>query len=148
MSFGWINLINMVAVICLIIINVVAVKKNIAGDFSSKYWVINIFEQIGRYGGMVLMVIPFAVQNWEFGFHSVTSMIIWLCLTIILLMIYAILWTVKSKGGRAALYGLAIVPVCLFLMNGILLHHILLIIVALIFGVCHIMIVHEENRFS
>lgn len=144
MSFGWINLANATSVVCLIIINIMAAKKNIAGDFKSKYRIINFFEQVGRYGCMFLMVIPFAIQNWEFGFHSITGMIIWLCLTMILLIIYAFLWTIKVKGGKATLYGLAIIPICLFLTNGILLHHIFLTVFALIFGVCHITIVKEN----
>lgn len=146
MSFGWINLINIATVICLIVINIIAVKKNIAGDFSSKYPIINIFEQIGRYGCMALMIIPFAVKNLEFGFNSIISMTIWICLTIVLLIIYAILWSVKSKGIKAVIYGLAIIPICIFVINGIILHHILLIIAALIFGVCHIIIVNENTN--
>ncbi|MGF6376543.1 hypothetical protein M2140_001620 [Clostridiales Family XIII bacterium PM5-7] len=144
MSFGWINLINTLAVICLILINIIAMKKNIAGDFSSKNRIINVLEQLGRYGCMAMMVIPLTFANWEFGFSSVAEMLIWIFLTIVLLIVYAVLWIRKSKGGSAIFYGLAIVPVCLFLMNGILLRHIMLVIFALIFGVCHLMIVREN----
>ncbi|MCP1103326.1 hypothetical protein M2454_001413 [Aequitasia blattaphilus] len=145
MGFGWINFINGVAVTCLIIINIIAVRKNIAGSFSSKYHLINIFEQIGRYGCMVFMIIPLAVPHWQFGFSSVKYMILWFCLTVVLLTIYAVLWTTKTKGKKETLYGLAIVPVCLFLMNGILLRHIFLTAFSLLFGFCHLLIVKENT---
>lgn len=144
MSFGWINLVNTISVTCLIVINILAAKKNIAGSFSSKYRLINIFEQVGRYGCMVFMILPLAVQNFEFGFSSSIKMIVWLCLTIVLLLAYAILWIIKTKSGRVVLFGLAIIPVCLFLINGILLQHILLILFAFIFGIFHIIIVYEN----
>ena len=49
MEFGWINVINLTAVMLIIIINIVAFKTGVAEDFNSKYRVINILEQIGRY---------------------------------------------------------------------------------------------------
>jgi hypothetical protein len=54
----------------------------------------------------------------------------------------------KREGSICILYGLAIVPVILFLMNGILLRHIALILVSLMFGVCHLMIVWENFNLS
>ena len=47
--------------------------------------------------------------------------------------------------SSTTLYGLAIVPVILFLMNGILLRHYALIAASLLFGACHLMVVQENQ---
>ena len=144
MSFGWINWINTAAVVCLILINVIVAQKGLSDSFSSKHMTVNILEQIGRYGCMALMILPIGVRNWKFGFGSVTEMLLWISLTIVLLGIYGLLWFRKAKGGAGILYGLAIVPVILFLMNGILLQHPALVVASLVFGVCHFLIVKEN----
>ena len=58
MEFGWINGINLTVVILLILINIVAFKTGAAEGFSSKFQIINVLEQIGRYGCMIFMVLP------------------------------------------------------------------------------------------
>ena len=144
MSFGWINWINMAAVACLILINMIVARKGLSDSFNSKHLTINILEQIGRYGCILLMILPVFTQGWKFGFESVEEMLIWACLTILLLVIYGILWVKKADGKVGILYGLAIIPVALFLMNGILLRHPALVAVSLIFGVSHLLIVREN----
>ena len=144
MSFGWINGINLLAVACLILINIVALRKGLAGDFRSKYLVVNILEQIGRYGCMTFMILPIFTDGWKFGFKSVPEMLIWACTTIVLLICYIILWVKKARGGRGVLYGLAIVPVILFFLNGVLLRHFALVITSLVFGTFHLEIVWEN----
>ncbi len=144
MNFNWINWGNMAVVAFLIVINMIAVRKEISESFCSKYSVINIFEQIGRYASMALMIFPIFTRGWEFGFASVMEMIIWVCATVLLLVIYGLLWIKKSAGGVGILYGLAIVPVLLFLLNGILLRHFTLVVASLIFGAFHLAIVKEN----
>lgn len=146
MQFNWINWINLAAVVCLIFINIVAAKKNVAGSFSSQSAAVNIFEQIGRYGCMLFMFLPVLVKGWEFGFVSVAEMMVWICSTILLLVVYTILWICKGcgKGGKRVLYGLAVVPALLFLANGILLRHVALILCVLIFFAFHIKITKEN----
>ena len=144
MSFSWINWINMAAVVCLILINVIVARKGLSDSFSSKHMTVNILEQIGRYGCMALMILPIGVRNWKFGFGSVMEMLLWVSLTTLLLGIYIFLWIKKANGGVGILYGLAIVPTILFLLNGILLRHLALVVVALIFGIFHFIIVKEN----
>lgn len=144
MSFGWINWINIVVVACLILINIIAARKGQYNSFSSKYLTVNILEQIGRYGCLALMILPIFVKDWKFGFGSVMEMLLWVCLSILLLGIYFFLWIKKANGGAGILYGLAIVPVILFLMNGILLRHPALVVAALVFGFFHFIIVKEN----
>ena len=144
MSFSWINWINMAAVVWLILINMIVARKGLSDSFNSKYLIVNIFEQIGRYACMALMILPIFTKGWKFGFDSVTEMLIWICATILLLVIYSFLWVKKANGGAFILYGLVFVPVILFLLNGILLRHPALIVASLLFGVFHFLIVKEN----
>lgn len=144
MDFGWINCVNIAAVVCLIAINVIAARKGASEDFHSKYQTINIFEQVGRYGSIVFMIFPAFTKGWKFGFMSVSQMFGWMCGTVLLLVVYGLLWIKKPAGGVGILYGLAIIPVILFLLNGILLRHPALVVTSLIFGVFHIAIVKEN----
>ena len=144
MSFGWINWINIVAVVYLIVINMIVAGKGLADSFNSKHLAVNIFEQIGRYGCMVFMILPVFTDGWKFDFKSVPEMLIWAFTTILLLTCYIILWVKKERGGKGVLYGLAIVPVVLFLVNGVLLRHLALVVTSLIFGIFHLAIVREN----
>lgn len=144
MRFDWINWINTAVVAYLILINSIFAKKGQSDNFSSKYLTVNILEQIGRYGSIALMILPIFVSNGKFGFGSVTEMLLWVCLTILLLLIYSVLWLKKAKGSAGILYGLAIIPVVLFLMNGILLRHPALVVASLVFGIFHCIIVKEN----
>ncbi len=144
MRFNWINWINMSAVVWLILINMIVARKGLSDSFNSKHLIVNILEQIGRYGCMALMILPIFTSGWKFGFNSVTEMLVWICLTILLLAIYSFLWTKKANGGVFVLYGLAFVPAVLFLLNGILLGHPALVVASLIFGVSHFFI-DKEN---
>lgn len=144
MDFGWINWVNIVAVVLLIVINVIAARKGVSEDFCSKYQTINIFEQVGRYGSMAFMIFPVFTKGWKFGFMSVMEMLVWVCSTVLLLAVYGLLWIKKPAGGVSVLYGLAIIPVILFLLNGILLRHPALVVASLIFGAFHIAIVKEN----
>lgn len=142
MKFGWINWVNAVVVFYLIAVNLAAAKKGIADDLKSDYFLVNLMEQVGRYGCMIFMVFP-AVKGWKFGFSSVAGMFVWLCATVVLPVIYSILWLKKRQGSRTVLYGLVLVPAFLFLINGCLLHHLLLMICSLIFGAFHLRICAE-----
>ncbi|MCM1327665.1 MAG: hypothetical protein NC249_13735 [Lachnoclostridium sp.] len=92
---------------------------------------------------MALMILPVFTKGWKFGFRSGLGMFIWVGGSVLLLVIYGLLWLKKSTGGVGILYGLAVVPVILFLLNGILLRHFTLVAASLIFGICHVAIVKE-----
>lgn len=144
MTFGWINAINAAAVMWLVVVNMVVAKRGIAGSMESARPLTNVFEQVGRYACMAFMLFPVATNGWKFGFRTVAEMFSWLGLTVVLLVVYTFLWTRKKSGGKAVLYGLAIVPAGLFFINGILLRHWLLLVSALVFGICHLRIVREN----
>lgn len=145
MHFGWINAVNAFAVVFLIVVNLIAFRRGIAGNFKSRHAVVNVLEQIGRYGCMALMVLPLTA-GWEFGFSSERRMVAHLLSTALLLAVYALLWLFKRSGKTAVLYGLAAIPPMLFLLNGLLLRHHALTAFALLFGAAHLWIVTENTR--
>ena len=144
MSFGWINAVNAVFVVLLILISVIGQKKSGLPPMQSKHTLMNAGEQVGRYACMALLIVPL-LPGWEFGFPSSTAMVMWLILPPLLLVCYAILWTQTKRGSRV-LYGLAIVPAVLFLVCSLLLRHWALVAAALLFGVTHALIVRETTE--
>lgn len=144
MHFNWINGVNTAVVAWLVLVNVIAARQGLSDSFDSRHLLVNILEQIGRYGCMALMILPAFTRGWEFGFASETEMLVWICLTVLLSVIYGFLWLKKANGGAAVLYGLAIVPAVLFFLNGVLLRHPALVAASLIFWVFHFLIVKEN----
>ena len=144
MRFNWINWINMAAVVWLVLINVIVARKGLSDSYNNKHSIVNILEQIGRYGCMVLMILPVFTSGWKFGFDSVVEMLIWISLTILLLAIYSFFWVKKANGNVFVFYGLALVPTVLFLLNGIILRHPALVVASLVFGIFHFLIVKEN----
>ena len=144
MMFGWINAMNAVFVVLLIVISAVGQKKSGLPGMKSSSLILNITEQVGRYACMALMILPL-LPGLEFGFSSVGTMVVWMALSSLLLTGYALLWTQTKRGG-AVFYGLAILPALLFLFCGILLRHWALVGAAVLFGVSHTLIVQETLR--
>ena len=141
MHFGWINAANAAFVVDLIVMSALGQKKSGLAPMKSEHTVLNVLEQIGRYGAMALMVLPLA-PGLEFGFASSGAMVAWLLSSLALLAVYTLLWTQTKKGGWV-LYGLAVVPALLFLCCGVLLRHWALVAAAVLFGVSHTLIVRE-----
>ncbi len=141
MTFGWINLVNAVFAVNLIVMSVLGQKKSGLPPMQSKHTLLNVFEQVGRYACLALLVLPL-LPGLQFGFASSGAMVLWLIGALVLLLTYTVLWTQAKRGG-AVLYGLATVPTVLFLLVGVLLRHWVLVGAAVLFGVCHTLIVRE-----
>lgn len=141
MTFGWINLVNAAFVVALVTMSVRGQKKSGLPPMQSRRKLLNLFEQIGRYACMALMILPL-LPGFKFGFASVGAMVGWLIGSLVLLSVYTVLWT-QVKRGEGVLYGLAFVPALLFLCCGVLLRHWVLVAAAVMFGVSHTLIVRE-----
>ena len=97
----------------------------------------NKLEQIGRYGCMFLMI--FNIGILEFSFSSIGMFLFYTVGNVVLLIAYWIIWMLFfQKQDNWKRMALAIIPTVLFLMSGMALRHILLIIMAVIFGIGHI----------
>lgn len=143
MEFGWINLFGAAVVIFLMIPNIIYAVRNRdeKNRCTNKY--MNIMEQIGRYGCIVLMWLPLFV--WKFEFDSVFEMIIYIVGNCLLLTMY---WFVFSqylnyKNVNHVLV-LAVLPACIFFLSGFLLKHWLLLCFACLFTVGHIYVTKKN----
>ena len=142
MTFGWINLVNAAFVATLVTVSVLGQKKSGLPPMQSRCKLMNLLEQIGRYVCMAMMIFPL-LPGFKFGFASSGAMVGWLAGSLVLLSSYTVLWT-QAKRGSAVLYGLALVPALLFLCCGVLLRHWALVGAAVLFGVCHTLIVRAH----
>ncbi len=143
MEFGWINVFGGIIVILMLIPNIVYAIKNKNEKNLCKNRFMNIIEQVGRYACIVLMWLPLIV--WKFGFASVLEMVLYLACNGALLVAYWISFAVYMKRRTLQLtLVLAILPSCIFLISGILLHHWLLVSFAVLFVVGHIYVSYKN----
>ncbi|MBR5743634.1 MAG: hypothetical protein IKX85_07480 [Clostridia bacterium] len=143
MKFGWINLAGAIIVVVMLIPNIVYALRNKGEKNLCANKTMNLLEQIGRYACVILMWLPLLV--WEFGFASLSEMLIYLfgngALLIAYLVVFA-LYMRKKTAGRAMI--LAVLPACIFLVSGLLLRHWLLVGFALLFGAAHIYVTKKN----
>ena len=145
MEFGWINLFGGIIVILLLIPNIVYALKNRGEKNLCTDRTMNLLEQIGRYGCIVLMWLPLLV--WKFGFRSVPEMLLYFAGNGALLLLYWLVFAryLKERTAKRALV-LAILPACVFLLSGLLLRHWLLAGFAVLFAVGHIYVTAVNAR--
>ena len=143
MEFGWINVFGAAIVVLMLIPNIVYAIKNKGEKNLCTNRFMNVIEQIGRYACIVLMWLPLFV--WKFGFASVLEMMLYMACNGMLLAAYWIAFAVymNRKTARLALV-LAILPTCIFLLSGILLHHWLLVCFAILFAAGHIYVTYKN----
>ena len=145
MEFGWINLFGAIIILIMLIPNILFALKNKDARNLCKNRFMNILEQAGRYGCIILMWLPLFVM--KFGFPGVFEMIIYMIGNFVLLAAYLILFAIyfKKKTAKLAIV-LAILPVCIFMMSGILLRHWLLVGFSVIFAVGHIFVTIKNTK--
>ena len=136
MKFGWINAFGAGLVLLMLIPNIVYALRSRGEQNRCANAFMNVIEQLGRYGCIVLMWLPFPV--WEFGFARVGAMLLYLLGNGALLAAYLLVFFfyMKQKSRRRALI-LAVLPACIFLLSGLLLRHWLLVGFAALFAVGH-----------
>ena len=119
-----------------------AIKNKEAFENSiQKKWfkILEIFEQIGRYGCFLCMM--FNISGTYFGFSSNFSFRIYLIINGTLIFSYCLIWiTHFRKNNLFRAISLSVIPSIIFLFSGIISQSILLIIFAIIFAPCHIAI--------
>ena len=129
---------GLVIVLIILVPNVVFVLCNKEGF--ENLWhnkAVEILEQIGRFGCMIFMfiVIP------EISFSSDESFALYIIVNMALLLLYCLLWIVFfKKDNMAKAVSLSVIPSVIFLFSGIISFNIPLIIAAVIFSPCHILI--------
>lgn len=143
---GWINIFGLVFMVIIMIPNVIFALK--CKDGFGNRWknkAVEVLEQIGRYGCFAFMVINIP-KTW-FGWTSDESFALYLIVDAVLVTAYCMIWAVcfkKNSVFRAL--GLSIIPSVIFLFSGIMSRSVLLMISALIFAPCHILISYKNAR--
>ncbi len=136
MDFSFINLFNGIVLVCLLLPNIIWSIKKRDKDSTSPNGLIKAAEQLGRYGSMVLMVVPLFIG--KFGFRTVAEMVICFVGSGILVVAYWGAWISYFKKKTACnQMALAMIPCAIFLLCGITLRHWALVITAVIFTVAH-----------
>ncbi len=137
---GWFNYIGLIIIVIIMIPNVIFAIKS-RGEFNNSYKnrFAEVFEQAGRYGCMVLMIIN--IPYTYFGFWFDGALLAYIIINAALCVAYIVCWIVfwqETHLGKALT--LSILPSCMFLFGGIMLSNIPLIVFASIFAPCHILI--------
>ena len=137
MKFGWINGFGAGVVLLMLIPNIIYAIKNKGEKNLCTNRFMNGIEQVGRYACIFFMWLPLLV--WEFGFASVSEMLLYLAGNGVLLAAYWIVFLLYFKRkSRTRALALAILPACIFLLSGLLLRHWLLAGFAVLFAIGHI----------
>ena len=143
---GWINIFGLVFMVIIMIPNVIFAlkcKDGFENKWKNKF--IEALEQIGRYGGFAFMVINIP-KTW-FGWASDEAFALYLIVDAVLIIAYCVIWAVcfkKNSVFRAL--SLSMIPSAIFLFSGIMSRSVLLMISALIFAPCHILISYKNAR--
>lgn len=134
-----------IAIILLMMVpNVIFALRHRDMENKCKNRLINLLEQIGRYGCLVLMIICIGLD--KFGFGSAEDFLIYLFGSALLLLAYFIFWILYGKSpSRKKALALATIPCCLFLLCGVTLRQWPLVVFAVFFCVCHVCVTLSNN---
>jgi len=143
--WNWINLFGLITIVLILVPNIIYAvkfrgKEKKCNCCRSMY----MLEQIGRYGSMFLMVFNIGIA--EFGFASAQHFVAYLIANATILLAYFIVYALyfRQQTNWKSM-ALAIIPSCLFLIDGILLRHYLLVSFAIIFALAHICITRKDS---
>ena len=92
LGMSWLNVFGLVFVVLLLIPNIIYAVKYRDVENLCKNKVMNVLEQIGRYGSMFLMVFNIGIA--EFGFVSTNAFLIYFLGSIVLMLAYWIIWII------------------------------------------------------
>ena len=141
----WFNLTGLIFVVVLLIPNIIYAATNkdgFAGEFHNK--LVETGEQIGRFGCFILMFIQPSFVTLGYIYDGAQAL--YIILGIVLLALYCGGWIVFRKGNSIAkALTLSILPSVLFLESGILTLNIPLIVLSVVFAICHITISYKNT---
>ncbi len=140
----WFNVFGFVFIVVIMIPNIIfAIKCKDAFNNKWNNKIIEILEQIGRFGcfGFMIINIP---KTWS-GFWSDEAFAVYLIVDAVLVILYCVIWIICwKKNNIFKALSLSVIPSVIFLFSGIMARSILLIVSALIFAPCHIMISYKN----
>lgn len=141
---NWINLYGLIFMAVILIPNMIFAAKCPEGfENAWQNKTVELLEQIGRFGcfGFMIVHIP---GTW-FGFPSDEAFAVYLLANILLIGCYCLIWMICfRKNSLFRALALSILPSLVFLLSGILSRSPLLILSALLFAPCHILLSYKN----
>lgn len=140
----WLNSFGILFIAIIMIPNIIYAikcKDGFANKWQNK--IVEVFEQIGRFGcfGFMIVNIPGA---W-FGWWSDEAFAVYLIGNVLLILLYCGIWIICFKKNTVfRALALSILPSVVFLFSGIMSRSVLLILSAVIFAPCHILISYKN----
>ena len=139
------NIYGLIFVIIILFPNIIfaySCKDGFENHYENK--LVEIMEQIGRFGCFISMFLVIPFLNKEFWFKS--GKIIYVAWGSVLVTLYCIGWIIfwKEDSIKKSLY-LSIVPSLLFIESGIISGNFQLLVFAIIFAPCHILISYMNS---
>ena len=142
----WINIYGLAIIALIMIPNIfyaVKCKDKIENKYKNK--LLEIFEQIGRYGTMAFMIVN--IPGTSYGCFSYRAFLAYLIVNFALVAIYIIIWMICwKKNNLFKALALSIIPSVIFIFSGIMHRSILLLAFSLIFAPTHILISYKNAR--
>lgn len=140
----YVNVYGLIYVAVIMIPNIIFVMSCKDG-FENKYHnpVVEIMEQIGRFGSFICMIV---ILPWFYkGFWFENGKLIYIVCGFLLVILYCGGWLVfwRESSVRKSLF-LSVVPSLLFLESGIVTGYLPLILFAVIFAPCHVLISYRN----
>lgn len=135
----WFNYLGLIFVFLLLFPNIIFAIKNRSEQNNQNNRLLEIFEQIGRYGSIVFMIfnIPFTYIGFYFSFAEAIYIIVNAMFVLSYLIIFAIMW--KKSGVVKALL-LSIIPSLIFIFCAVMIASIPLFIFSILFAITHILV--------
>lgn len=140
----WLNVFGLVFMVLIMVPNIVFAVKCKEGF--QNIWhnkTVEVLEQIGRFSCMGFMI--FQIPGMGVGFSSDNVFAVYLIANLVFIGCYYAIWIFcfrKNTVFRAL--ALSVIPAVVFLFSGFMSHSILLIIAAVIFAPCHILISYKN----
>ena len=140
----WLNMFGLIFIIVIMIPNIIYAikcKDGFANKWQNK--TVELLEQIGRFGCFGFMIIN--IPGTWFGWWSDEVFAVYLMVDVILILLYCAIWMLCfKKNTMFRALALSILPSVVFLFSGIMSRSVLLIVFAVIFAPCHILISYKN----
>lgn len=142
---NWINVYGLIFMFAIMIPNMIFRLKN--QDGFQNLWknkLVEILEQIGRFGCFYFMVL--IIPGCRFGVSSDENFALYLIINTLLIVIYCLVWIICFKRNSIfRVLALSVIPSLIFLISGALSHYLPLLISAIIFAPCQIVISYKNT---
>ena len=140
----WLNMFGLIFIIVIMIPNIIYAikcKDGFANKWQNK--TVERLEQIGRFGCFGFMIIN--IPGTWFGWWSDEVFAVYLMVDVILVLLYCIIWAVCFKKNTVfRALALSVLPSVIFFFSGIMSRSVLLLVSAVIFTPCHVLISYKN----